>query len=47
MAHLWWSRNRRDFTAFSAGDASESHLRESDTPLAHLTRPFLPAHGLF
>jgi hypothetical protein len=47
MAHLWWHRNRRDFVAFSAGDASEAHLRDSDTPLAHLARPFLPSHGLF
>jgi Glycosyltransferase sugar-binding region containing DXD motif len=47
MAHLWWGRNRRDFVAFSAGDASEAHLRESDTPLAHLARPYLPTHGLF
>jgi hypothetical protein len=47
MAHLWWERNRRDFVAFSAGDASEAHLRDGDTPLAHLARPFLPPHGLF
>ena len=47
MAHLWWQRNRRDFVNFSAGDASEAHVRESDTPLAHLVRPHLPAHGLF
>jgi hypothetical protein len=47
MAHLWWQRNRRDFVTFSAGDATEAHLRESDTPLAHLARPYLPAHGLF
>jgi len=47
MAHLWWHRNRRDFVAFSASDASEAHLRAGDTPLAHLARPFLPSHGLF
>jgi hypothetical protein len=47
MAHLWWQRDRRDFATFSAGDATEASLRNSDTPLAHLARPYLPAHGLF
>lgn len=46
-AHLWWDRDRRDFAAFSAVDATEAHLRTADTPLAHLARPFLPDHGLF
>jgi Glycosyltransferase sugar-binding region containing DXD motif len=47
MAHLWWDRERRDFVDFSAADATEADLRESDTPLAHLVRPYLPTHGLF
>jgi hypothetical protein len=47
MAHLWWDRNRRDFVSFSAGDATEEHLRTADTPLAQLARPYLPEHGLF
>jgi hypothetical protein len=47
MAHSWWARSRRDFVIFSAGDATEQSLRDSDTPLAYLARPFLPDHGLF
>lgn len=46
-AHLWWSRDRRDFARFSACDASEASLRRADTPLGSLARPYLPAHGLF
>jgi hypothetical protein len=46
-AHLWWSRNRRDFVRFSSCDASEAVLRQADTPLGWLARPYLPAHGLF
>jgi hypothetical protein len=47
MAHLWWDRNRRDFSGFCALDATEAFIREGTTPLAHLVRPFLPDHGLF
>lgn len=46
-AHLWWDRDRRDFSAFSAPDATEAHLRSSSTPLAEMARPHLPDHGLF
>ncbi len=46
MEHLWWDRNRRDFATFSALDVTEDFVRRSDTPLAHLARPFLPEHGL-
>lgn len=46
-AHLWWDQDRRDFSSFSAADATEAHLRSADTPLAHLARPFLPDHDLF
>jgi hypothetical protein len=46
-AHLWWDRDRRDFSGFSAPDASEAHLRTADTPLAVLARPHLPQHDLF
>ena len=46
-AHLWWDRDRRDFSPFSAADATEAHLRDASTPLAALARPFLPDHGLF
>lgn len=47
MAHLWWDRNRTDFSAFCALDATEAFIREGTTPLAHLVRPYLPRHGLF
>lgn len=47
MAHLWWDRDRRDFSRYSAHDATERALRAGDTPLAHLARPHLPDHGLF
>lgn len=47
MAHLWWDRDRRDFTRVSAADVTEDFLAGSDTPLAHCARPFLPDHGLF
>lgn len=47
LAHLWWDRDRRDFSRYSAHDATEATLRTGGTPLADLTRPFLPDHGLF
>jgi Glycosyltransferase sugar-binding region containing DXD motif len=47
LAHLWWGRDRRDFARFSSCDASEASLRQADTPLGWLARPYLPAHGLF
>jgi hypothetical protein len=46
-AHLWWEPDRRDFSTFSAADATEAHLHDADTPLAALARAFLPDHGLF
>lgn len=47
MAHLWWDPDRRDFVSYCANDATETALRQSNTPLAALARPFLPDHGLF
>ena len=47
MAHLWWDRDRRDFTRYSACDATEATLRSGSTPLARAAQPFLPDHGLF
>jgi len=46
-AHLWWALERRDFSSFSAIQVTEDHIRESDSTLARLARPFLPSHGLF
>jgi len=47
MAHLWWDRDRRDFSRYSAHDATEQALRTGATPLARLAQPHLPDHGLF
>lgn len=46
-AHLWWEQTRTDFSTFSAAAATEAHLASASTPLARITRPFLPDHGLF
>jgi hypothetical protein len=42
-AHLWWSRDRHDFSAFHAGRLTPAYVRHADTPYARLARPFLPA----
>lgn len=42
-AHLWWSRDRLDFSAFHAGRLTPAYVRFADTPYARLARPFLPA----
>ncbi len=41
-AHVWWSFDRRDFTARHAGEMTLSRLRRSASPLAELVRPYLP-----
>lgn len=41
-AHLWWARDRTDFSTRHAGELTEDHLRRVDTTLARLARPFLP-----
>jgi glycosyltransferase involved in cell wall biosynthesis len=41
-AHLWWERERRDFTWAHAGWAEPALLRAARTTLADLTRPYLP-----
>jgi hypothetical protein len=46
-AHLWWAHDRRDFSMVSANEVSEQTIREVDTNLTGLARPFLPSHGLF
>jgi hypothetical protein len=42
-AHLWWARDRRDFSPFHAGRLTPAYVRHADTPYARLARPFLPA----
>ena len=41
-AHLWWARNRRDFSNFHAGKISEGYIRRVDTTYNLLARPHLP-----
>ena len=41
-SHLWWSFDRRDFSARHAGEMSVANLRTSHSPLAELVRPYLP-----
>lgn len=40
-AHLWWSRERADFSPVCAEDIDLAWLRRSDCTLAALARPFL------
>lgn len=40
-AHLWWSSDRVDFSAFHHGLLNESYVRQVDTTYARLARPFL------
>jgi hypothetical protein len=42
-AHLWWSRWRRDVTAFHAGMLDEGYVRRSETTYARAARRFLPS----
>jgi hypothetical protein len=42
-ARLWWSAGRTDFSKRHGGELTVSRLRDSDSPLARLVRPFLPA----
>jgi len=41
-AHVWWDRDRTDFSTHHGGEMTLSHLRTSRSPLAELVRPFLP-----
>jgi len=40
--HVWWEESRTDFCRVHAQDLTLRHLRNADTPLAQLARPFLP-----
>jgi glycosyltransferase involved in cell wall biosynthesis len=42
-AHLWWERDRWDFSQAHAGRYIASYVRQARTTLADLTRPCLPA----
>jgi len=41
-AHLWWARDRRDFSVAHAGWCTPSALRRARTTFADLARPYLP-----
>jgi len=40
--HLWWEESRTDFSPVHAGQLTLRYLRDAETPLAQLARPFLP-----
>ena len=40
-AHLWWSPERTDFSAFHEGMLDESYVRRASTTFAKLALPFL------
>jgi glycosyltransferase involved in cell wall biosynthesis len=44
-AHLWWHRERRDFSLAQEGWCTPPALRHAATTLADLVRPYLPAEG--
>jgi len=41
-AHLWWDRERRDFSDVHGGRLTAPQLANAHTTLARLVRPFLP-----
>ena len=41
-AHLWWSRQRVDFSPVHAGQITPDYVRGASTTYARLARPFLP-----
>jgi hypothetical protein len=40
--HVWWHRDRRDFSAVHAGLFTADYIRSVDTSFNRLARPFLP-----
>jgi hypothetical protein len=41
-SHLWWRRERTDFTRVHAGQLTADHIRSVDTSYNRLARPFVP-----
>ena len=41
-SHLWWSKRRRDFSAFHAGLLDEEYIRNVDTTYNMVARKYLP-----
>jgi glycosyltransferase involved in cell wall biosynthesis len=44
-AHLWWNRDRRDYSAVHAGWCTPSVLRWARTTFADMARPYLGSEG--
>ncbi len=44
-AHLWWDRERRDFSDAHAGWCTPRFIRHARTTFAELARPYLPRRG--
>jgi hypothetical protein len=40
--HVWWDLERTDFSKVHAGDLTLQRLRDGNTPLCRMVRPFLP-----
>ena len=41
-SHLWWSKERQDFSDFHQGRLTERYIREIDTTYNLVARRFLP-----
>lgn len=41
-SHLWWSKERIDYTTFHAGKITESYVRFAQTTFSTIARKFLP-----
>lgn len=46
-AHVWWHRDRRDFTSVHAGMLTADYMRSVDTSYNRLARPYLPQPTLW
>jgi glycosyltransferase involved in cell wall biosynthesis len=44
-AHLWWDRERRDFSPAHGGWCRPAFIRAAQTTFAELARPYLPRHA--
>lgn len=41
--HLWWDRERTDFSFFHSGKLNESYVRDGGSTYSNAARPFLPS----
>jgi hypothetical protein len=42
-SHLWWERERRDFSCFHKGRLTPAYVRNAESTYAEFARPYLPA----